>query len=938
MNDKISIKGARVHNLKNIDIDIPRNKFIVITGLSGSGKSSLAFDVIYAEGQRRFLESISNYARQFLGVMDKPDVDQIEGLSPVISIDQRSAAHNPRSTVGTMTEVYDCLRVLFARAGTPYCPNCNRPISEQTTDQIIEKILQLPDLSHVLVLSPAAKNKKIDLKKQIRWMKEKNMRQLRWDGDIYNLSEAGKLNPDNARKHSLDIIVDQCQIDKKNKLEILKLTNAVRRAIEISKGIVIVHLIKENREIVYSQQYACPNCEFILSELEPRSFSFNGPLGACPDCTGLGTKSKIDPDLIIPNKKLSISQGAVKPWTKIFSNKISLYPELEKLAKKYKFSLDTPIYKYSYDELKIALFGDGDTNGIITDLEKKYKETDSDYVKSEIERYMRMATCPTCKGKRLKPEYLAVKLNGLSIMEICQMTIADNLDFFEKLAGSKTLEKINDANSKNNASQIAKQVFSEIKNRLRSLQDVGLDYLSLSRSSTTLAGGEMQRIRLATQLSSSLVGVTYILDEPSVGLHPRDNDKLIKTLLRLRDLGNTVMVVEHDEKIIEAAEQIIDVGPGAGEHGGEIVAQGTLDEIKKNKNSLTGKYLSGEMKIKCPKKLHDGNNKFLTIKNAREYNLKNINVKIPLQKFVCITGVSGSGKSTLMTDILAKALARKFYQAKDLPGAHDGIDGVENLNKVINIDQSPIGRVPRSNPATYTGLFNSIRDLYANLPEAKTKGYKTGHFSFNVSGGRCEACAGEGFVKIDMQFLSDVYIECERCRGKRYNAEALSIYYRGKNIADILAMTVEEALIFFDDNLVIKEKLAALDNVGLGYIKLGQPANTLSGGEAQRIKLATELSRRATGKTLYILDEPTTGLHFDDIKKLLDVLIQLVDKGNTVMIVEHNLDVIKCADWVIDIGPEGGVKGGYIVAEGTPQEIAKVKESYTGQYLKKVLC
>lgn len=934
MFDKISIKGARVHNLKNIDVDIPRDKLIAITGLSGSGKSSLAFDVIYAEGQRRFLESISNYARQFLGVMDKPDVDQIEGLSPVISIDQRSTVHNPRSTVGTLTEIYDCLRVLFARAGTPYCPKCNQPIAAQTIGQIIEKIVKLPDSSHALVLAPVAKNRKIDLKKQIKWMKEKKMRQLRWDGDIYDLSEAAKLNPDETRKHSLDIIIDQCQINKNNKTEMIKLNNAVRQALEISKGIVIIHIIKENREIVYSQQYACPSCDFTLSELEPRSFSFNSPLGACPDCTGLGTKSKIDPDLIIPNKKLSISQGAVKPWTKIFSNKISLYPELEKLAAKYKFSLDTPFNKYSFDELKIVLFGDGKTNGVITDLEEKYKETDSDYVKSEIERYMRMATCPTCKGKRLKPEYLAVKLNGLSIMEICNMTIADNLDFFEKLAVPENLEKTNGLNPKNNVSQIAKQVFLEVKNRLKSLQDVGLSYLSLSRSSMTLAGGEMQRIRLATQLSSSLVGVTYILDEPSVGLHPRDNDKLIQTLLRLRDLGNTVMVVEHDETIIKAAEEIIDVGPGAGEHGGEIVAQGSLEEIKRNKGSLTGRYLSGELKIKCPKNLHKGNNKFLIIKNAREFNLKNIDVKIPLQKFVCITGVSGSGKSTLMTDILAKALAKKFYQAKDLPGAHDGIDGIENLNKVINIDQSPIGRVPRSNPATYTGLFNSIRDLYANLPEAKSKGYKTGHFSFNVSGGRCEDCAGEGFVKIDMQFLTDVYVECEKCHGKRYNPEALSIYYRGKNIADILAMTVEEALVFFDDNLVIKEKLAALDNVGLGYIKLGQPANTLSGGEAQRIKLATELSRRATGKTLYILDEPTTGLHFDDIKKLLDVLIQLVDKGNTVMIVEHNLDVIKCADWVIDIGPEGGVKGGYVVAEGTPKDVAKVKESYTGQYLK----
>jgi excinuclease ABC subunit A len=870
--------------------------------------------------------------------MDKPDVDQIEGLSPVISIDQHSSSHNPRSTVGTMTEIYDYLRVLFARAGTPYCPNCDCPISEQTTEQIIEKILSLPESSHVLVLAPIAKNKKIDLKKQIKWMGERKLKQLRWDGDIYDLDEAGKIKPDPTRKHTLEIIIDQCEINKNKKTAILKLNQIVNRAVEISKDEIIIHLIKENREIVYSQQYACPNCDFMLPELEPRSFSFNSPMGACQECTGLGVKSKIDPDLIIPNKKLSISQGAVKPWLKIFSNKISFYPELEKLAVKHNFSLDAPISQYSREELKIVLLGDGVTNGIITDLEKKYKETESDYVKSEIERYMRMSTCPACKGKRLKPEYLAVKLNGYSITEICDMTISSNLDFFKKLAGSKILTKANELNLSNHTEQIAKQVFFEVRNRLEALGEVGLGYLSLSRSSMTLAGGEMQRIRLATQLSSSLVGVTYILDEPSIGLHPRDNDKLINTLFKLRDLGNTVMVVEHDETIIKAAQQIIDVGPGAGEHGGEIIAQGTLEEIKKNKSSLTGKYLRRDLEIECPKELHRGNNKFLTIKNAREYNLKNIDVKIPLQKFVCITGVSGSGKSTLTMDILAKALAKKFYQAKDLPGAHDCIFGIENLNKIINIDQSPIGRVPRSNPATYTGVFNNIRDLYANLSEAKSKGFKTGHFSFNVRGGRCEACAGEGFVKIDMQFLSDVYVCCEKCQGKRYNSEALKIYYRGKNIADILNMTVEDALVFFSDNPTIKEKLKALNNVGLGYIHLGQPATTLSGGEAQRIKLATELSRRATGKTLYILDEPTTGLHFEDIKRLLHVLIQLVDKGNTIMIVEHNLNVIKCADWIIDVGPEGGEKGGYIVAQGTPNDIMKVKESYTGQYLKKVLC
>jgi excinuclease ABC subunit A len=937
MFDKISIKGARVHNLKNINIDIPRDKLIVITGLSGSGKSSLAFDTIYAEGQRRFLESISSYAKQFLGVMDKPDVDQIEGLSPVISIDQRSTSHNPRSTVGTITEIYDYLRVLFARAGTPYCPHCQKQIVKQTPQQIIERILTNAPNSHVLILAPIAKNKKINLKAHLKEFKQKKWKQLRLDGEIYSLDEAADLNPDPTRKHSLEIIVAQCELDKNDKAATIKLNHAVQQAIEISKGIIIVQLVKEDREIVYSQHYICPVCDFTLAELEPRSFSFNSPSGACPDCTGLGVKLKIDPDLIIPNKKLSISQGAVKPWTKIFSNKISIYPDLEKLANKYKFSLDTPIIDYTPKELKHVMFGDEDTIGIMPDLEKRYKETDSDYVRSEIERYMRMVTCPTCKGKRLKPEYLAVKLNDLSITQVCQMSISQTLDFFQKLTKVKVLDKLNELNSNNHINQIAQQVFGEVKKRLNALQDVGLDYLSLDRSSTTLAGGEMQRIRLATQLSSALVGVTYVLDEPSIGLHPRDNDKLIQTLLKLRDLGNTVIVVEHDETIIKAADQIIDVGPGAGEHGGEIIAQGTLAEIKKNKDSLTGRYLTGKLNIDCPVELHKGNKKFLEIKNAREYNLKNIDVKIPLGKFVCITGVSGSGKSTLMTDILAKALSKKFYQAKDLPGAHDKILGIENLDKIINIDQSPIGRVPRSNPATYTGVFNSIRDLYANLPEAKNRGFKTGHFSFNVRGGRCEACAGEGLVKIDMQFLTDVYVQCEHCQGKRYNHQALEIYFRGKNIADILAMTVEEALTFFSDNPIIKDKLKALNDVGLGYIKLGQPATTLSGGEAQRIKLATELSRRATGKTLYILDEPTTGLHFEDIKRLLQVLIQLVDKGNTVMIIEHNLEVIKCADWIIDLGPEGGTEGGKIVAQGTPKDVVKVKKSYTGQYLKKLL-
>jgi excinuclease ABC subunit A len=935
MQNYISIKGARVHNLKNIDIEIPRNKLTVFTGLSGSGKSSLAFDTIYAEGQRRFLESISSYARQFMGVMDKPDVDKIEGLSPVISIDQRSSNNNPRSTVGTSTEIYDYLRVLFARAGTPYCPHCNEPVVKQTTQHIIDKILELPQSSHVLILAPVAKNKKIELKSHLRSFTQNKWTQCRLDGEIYTLEEATKLKPDPTRKHSLEAIIDECEINLKDKNAVIKIKKAIQQAIEISKGSVIIQLVKEDREIYFNQNFICPKCSFAFPDLEPRSFSFNNPVGACSDCTGLGITQKIDPDLIIPNKKLSIAEGAVKPWLKIFSNKISIYPELEELAKKYNFSLSTPVSQYTLPELKKVLFGDDKILGIIPDLDKRYKETDSEYVKSEIERYMQAVQCPSCKSKRLKPEYLSVKIHNKSIADVCQLSIDKTFDFFNELINNNVIKVINENKDDNShINQIAKQVFEEVKKRLLAIKDVGLDYLSLDRSAVTLAGGELQRLRLATQISSSLVGITYVLDEPSIGLHSRDNDKLVKTLFKLRDLGNTVIVVEHDSAIMNAADLIVDIGPGAGEHGGEIVAQGTLEEIKKNKNSLTGQYLTGKLKIEPNKEVHKGNGKSLKIVNAREFNLKNVSVEIPLGKFVCITGVSGSGKSTLMIDILAKALTKKFYGTKANPGAHDKILGMENLDKVINIDQSPIGRVPRSNPATYTGVFNSIRDLYANLPESKSKGFKTGHFSFNVRGGRCETCAGEGLVRIDMQFLNDVYVQCEDCQGQRYNQQAREIYYRGKNIADVLTMTVEEALVFFNDNSTISEKLKSLNNVGLGYIRLGQPATTLSGGEAQRIKLATELSRRATGKTLYILDEPTTGLHFEDIKRLLDVLYQLVDLGNTVMVIEHNMDVIKSADWIIDVGPEGGFAGGEIVFCGTPKDIVKEKKSYTGQYLK----
>lgn len=936
MQENISIRGARVHNLKNINIDIPRNKLVVITGLSGSGKSTLAFDTIYAEGQRRFLESISSYARQFLGVVDKPDVDKIEGLSPVIAIDQRSTNNNPRSTVGTISEVYDYLRILFARAGTPYCPRCDKPVVKQTVQQIIDKILLLPAASPILILAPVVRNKKINLKNQLKNLKQKNLTQLRLDGEIYNFAEVEKIKFDQDSKHSLEAIVAECHLSQKNPVTIAKLKSAVQQAVEMSQGVVIIQLIKEDREIVYNQHYVCPNCDFTLLELEPRLFSFNNPLGACSDCAGLGITSKIDPDLIITNKKLSITQGAIKPWLKIFSNKINVYPELVTLAKRHNLSLDIPVETYSPAELKILLFGDKLTKGIMQDLERRYQETESDYVKSEIEKYMHVVICPTCNGKRLKPEYLAVKINDLSISDISQLSINQILEFIE-LISKKGLAQKNHYLSAEQFNQITKQIFSEVKKRLMVLQDVGLNYLSLDRSVTTLAGGELQRLRLATQISSSLVGITYVLDEPSIGLHSRDSEKLVKTLLQLRDLGNTVIVVEHDEIIIKAADQIIDVGVGAGEHGGEIVAQGTLADIKKVKTSLTGQYLSGKLKIDFSKQAHAGNGKSLKILNAREFNLKNIDVEIPLGQFVCVTGVSGSGKSTLMIDILARALAKKFNGAKETPGAHDAILGLENLDKVINIDQSPIGRVPRSNPATYTGVFNHIRDLYANLPEAKSRGFKTGHFSFNVRGGRCEACAGEGLVKIDMQFLTDVYIQCEECQGTRYNNQAREIYFRGKNIADVLNLTVEEALFFFSDYPLIIDKIQTLNNVGLGYIKLGQPATTLSGGEAQRIKLATELSRHATGKTLYILDEPTTGLHFEDIKQLLRVLIQLVDLGNTVMIIEHNLEVIKSADWIIDIGPEGGIAGGNLVATGKPADIIKVKKSYTGQYLAEML-
>ncbi len=947
--DKIVIRGARVHNLKNIDVDIPRDQLVVITGLSGSGKSSLAFDTIYAEGQRRYVESLSAYARQFLGLMDKPDVDQIDGLSPAISIDQRTASHNPRSTVGTVTEIYDYLRLLYARIGVPHCPVCGAVVSQQTSPQILEKLLAFNgDL--VLLLAPVIRGKKGEHRNVISQIERIGYTKMRINGLLYPIEEALELNLDKQKKHDLEVVVDRVETTKENKD---RLADSLAKALELGDGLVIVHNSKEEKDYVFSQYLACPKCDINLPPLEPRNFSFNIPHGACPDCTGLGTKLEVDPDLIIPNKKLTLAQGAVRPWSRTASNQTWYYKMLEAVAKANKFSVNIPVEKLTKKQLDMVLYGTDDKKykidysserfeegfsstfeGVIPNLERRYRETDSDYIRVEIEKYMRVYPCPTCQGKRLRAESLAVTIAGKNIIEISSLTVLEATKFFEiygssQATGEMKLSKREEA--------IAHQVLKEIRLRLKFLNNVGLGYLSLDRAASTLSGGEAQRIRLATQIGSSLTGVVYILDEPSIGLHSRDNDKLISTLKELRDLGNSVIVVEHDEATMLAADYIIDIGPGAGSLGGEVVAVGTPIEIKKNRNSLTGKYLTGEKFIAAPKKYRPGNGKSIKIIGAEEFNLKKIDVEIPLGKLVCITGVSGSGKSTLMQEILAKSLANHFYHAKELPGRHKEIKGLENLDKVISIDQSPIGRTPRSNPATYTSVFTYIRDLFTQLPEAKIHGYKAGRFSFNVKGGRCEACQGDGLVKIEMNFLPDVYVECEECHGKRFDPQTLEIHYRGKNIADILDMSVNEAVVFFKHIPNIAQKLTTLYEVGLGYIKLGQSATTLSGGEAQRVKLATELSRRATGKTLYILDEPTTGLHFDDVQRLLQVLNKLVDKGNSVLIIEHNLDVIKSADWLIDLGPDGGDAGGEVVAVGTPREVANVKRSYTGQYLKEMI-
>ncbi len=944
----IRIIGARVHNLKNINVEIPRNKFVVITGLSGSGKSSLAFDTIYAEGQRRYVESLSSYARQFLGLMDKPDVDQIDGLSPAISIDQKSASHNPRSTVGTVTEIYDYLRLLFARAGKPHCPNCGQLISQQSIEQITEKILAFPKLEKIMLLAPIVKDQKGEHKHVFEEIQKAGYSRVRVDKILYPIEEVLDLKLDKQKKHKIEIVVDRLEVGL-SKEDRARLFESLEKALDLGDGFVIVERAN-GQDILFSQHFACPKCDINLPKIEPRNFSFNSPHGACPECTGLGTKLEVDPDLVIPNKRLTLAQGAIRPWSRTAANQTWYYRMLEMVAKANNFSVNTAVEKLTPKQLEIILYGTGDKRyninytsdsfrgdyqagfeGVIPNLERRYRETESDYIRGEIERYMRIKKCPKCLGKRLRAEVLAVIVGEKNIAGVVSLTIEEASEFFKNLTEGK--KNILTEREK----KIASQILKEIRSRLKFLENVGLNYITLDRTTASLSGGEAQRIRLATQIGTSLTGVIYILDEPSVGLHQRDNHKLIETLKALRDLGNTVIVVEHDKDTILRADYVIDIGPGAGEHGGEIVAVGTPAQIERNKNSLTGKYLSGELYIEIPKKYRAGNGKSLEIFGASEFNLKNINVKIPLGKFVCITGVSGSGKSTLMIEILAKALAQHFYQAKDQAGSYKAIKGINFLDKVINIDQSPIGRTPRSNPATYTGVFTYIRDLFTELPEAKIRGYKAGRFSFNVKGGRCEVCQGDGLVRIEMNFLPDVYIECEECHGKRYNSQALEIHYKGKNIADVLEMTVEEAMNFFSNIPNIYQKLRTLDDVGLGYMHLGQSATTLSGGEAQRVKLATELSRRATGRTLYILDEPTTGLHFDDVKRLLQVLHKLVDKGNTVLIIEHNMEVIKCADWIIDLGPEGGDKGGYLVADGTPKDIIKEKDSYTGQYLKKVL-
>ncbi|WP_296646378.1 excinuclease ABC subunit UvrA [Romboutsia sp. 13368] len=938
MEDKIIIKGAKEHNLKNVDLELPRNKFIVFTGLSGSGKSSLAFDTIYAEGQRRYVESLSAYARQFLGQMEKPNVEYIEGLSPAISIDQKTTSKNPRSTVGTVTEIYDYLRLLFARVGEVHCAICGEKISQMTIQEIVDKMMDFPERTKLQILSPVVRGQKGTHKKLIENIKKEGFVRIRVNGENHEVTDDIDLSKN--KKHNIEVVVDRIII--KDGIE-SRLTDSIETAVKLSDGLVIAQII-DGEEILYSTKFACPEHGIGIEELSPRMFSFNAPFGACETCNGLGESKEVDPDLVIPNKELSIKQGAIAAWGSVGVNDDTYYSKMvQSLAEKFNVSIETPFKDLPEDFVQELLYGINNTivqfvyeskyggrreyqayyEGVIPNLERRYNETSSEYTRDKIEEYMSETPCPKCKGARLKREVLSVLVDGKNIMDVTDFSVNELIEYIENI-------KLNEKQK-----FIAHEILKEIKGRAIFLRDVGLDYLNLSRKAGTLSGGEAQRIRLATQIGSALVGVLYVLDEPSIGLHQRDNDRLIKTLRHLTDIGNTLIVVEHDEDTMRECDYIVDIGPGAGIHGGNIVAEGTLNEILDNEDSITGQYLSGKKEIQIPEITREGNGNFIEVVKAKENNLKNINVKFPLGKFTCITGVSGSGKSTLINDILYKGIASKINRLRDRPGKHKEIKGIENIDKIINIDQSPIGRTPRSNPATYTGVFDMIRDLFASTNEAKARGYQKGRFSFNIKGGRCEACKGDGIIKIEMHFLPDVYVPCEVCKGERYNRETLQVKYKDKTIADVLDMNVEEALKFFENIPNIKRKLETLMDVGLSYIKLGQPSTQLSGGEAQRIKLATELSKRSTGKTLYILDEPTTGLHMADVDKLIQVLQRLADTGNTIVVIEHNLDVIKTCDYIIDLGPEGGDKGGKIVATGTPREVSKVEGSYTGMFLKK---
>ncbi len=947
--DKLIVQGAREHNLKNITVEMPRNKLIVVTGISGSGKSSLAFDTIYAEGQRRYVESLSAYARQFLGQMQKPDVDQIEGLSPAISIDQRGASHNPRSTVGTVTEIYDYLRLLYARIGVPHCHQCGRGITRQTAEQMVDAIMNLPEGSRIMILAPLIKDRKGHHKGIFEDVRKAGYVRVRVDGEVREVDEEIEL--DRYKMHTIEVVIDRLVVPHTDDLTDFRsrLADSTETALQLGEGIIIVHNLSADppEDLLFSEHFACVHCGVSLLEIEPRTFSFNSPHGACPECQGLGIKLAIDPDLVIPDLDLSLRDGAIQPWQSSGKEDSYYMQLLRAVAEYYDIPMDVPVRELSQSQLRIILYSSGQERiplrystregrlwqyettfeGVIPNLWRRYNETTSDYVRHKISDYMTHNPCPACEGKRLRPEALAITVAGKNVAEVTVMSVAEAKRFFEELP-----DHLNQRQQ-----IIGQRILKEIKARLTFMENVGLDYLTLNRTAVTLAGGEAQRIRLATQIGSQLMGVLYILDEPSIGLHQRDNARLIRTLKGMRDLGNTVVIVEHDEATIRAADYIVDLGPGAGDHGGEVVVTGTLEDVMACPQSITGHYLAGRRSIPIPEHRRDGNGREIVIKGAAEHNLKSIDVHIPLGKFVCITGVSGSGKSTLLVEILYRRLAQVLQHSRDKPGRHDAVLGVENIDKAISIDQSPIGRTPRSNPGTYTNVFTYIRELFAELPESKVRGHAPGRFSFNVKGGRCEACRGQGTIKIEMQFLPDIYITCDVCKGKRYNRETLQVRYKGKNIADVLDMTVEEAMEFFGSIPKIKRKLKTLYDVGLGYIKLGQPAPTLSGGEAQRVKLSRELSKRATGRTLYVLDEPSVGLHAADVDKLLKVLDRLVDRGNTVVIIEHHPDIIKVADWIIDLGPEGGDAGGEIVAKGTPEQVAEVGESYTGQLLKRVL-